>query len=112
MNYTNFIVKILSKPEKSSFENDISVTELIGKFFQFKTNNQTICKLSIWGNLAYDSLQYYNVNDYLIVEGYLSFRKSILEESNVTTDIEISVFKIYPFSLNRLDLAKVNDELF
>ena len=112
MNYTNFIVKILSKPEKSSFENDISVTELIGKFFQFKTGDQNICKLSIWGNLAHDSIQYYNVNDYLIIEGYVSLRKSIFEESEITTDIEISVFKIYPFSLNKLDLVKVNNELF
>ena len=112
MNYTSFIIKILTKPKKSSFENGISVTELMGKFFQFKTNTETICKLSIWGNLAHDSIQYYDVNDYLIVEGYISLRTLDFEEFEQITPVEISVFKIYPFSLDKLHLEKVNNEVF
>ncbi len=100
MNYTSFMVKVIGKPEQSFFDNDISVTEMIAKFYQFRDNSYNICKLSIWGNLSYDVMQYYQINDYLIVEGYISRRDESFEEYNITTEIEISVFKIYPFALN------------
>tara|TARA_B100000767_G_scaffold246494_1_gene246113 strand:+ start:3698 stop:3991 length:294 start_codon:yes stop_codon:yes gene_type:complete len=94
------MVKVIGKPEQSFFDNDISVTEMIAKFYQFRDNSYNICKLSIWGNLSYDVMQYYQINDYLIVEGYISRRDESFEEYNITTEIEISVFKIYPFALN------------
>ena len=94
------MIKIIGKPEQSFFENDISVTEMIAKFYQFRDNSYNICKISIWGNLSYDVMQYYQINDYLIVEGYISRRNSSFEKYNITTEIEISVFKIYPFALN------------
>ncbi len=100
MNYTSFMVKVIGKPEQSFFDNDISVTEMIAKFYQFRDNSYNICKLSIWGNLSYDVMQYYQINDYLIVEGYISRRDASFEAYNITTEIEISVFKIYPFALN------------
>ena len=100
MNYTSFMIKIIEKPEQSFFDNDISVTEMIAKFYQFRDNSYNICKISIWGNLSYDVMQYYQINDYLIVEGYISRRNSSFEKYNITTEIEISVFKIYPFALN------------
>ena len=100
MNYTSFMVKVIGKPEQSFFDNDISVTEMIAKFYQFRDNSYNICKISIWGNLSYDVMQYYQINDYLIVEGYISRRNSSFEKYNITTEIEISVFKIYPFALN------------
>jgi len=94
------MVKVIGKPEQSFFDNDISVTEMIAKFYQFRDNSYNICKISIWGNLSYDVMQYYQINDYLIVEGYISRRNSSFEKYNITTEIEISVFKIYPFALN------------
>jgi len=100
MNYTSFMIKIIEKPEQSFFDNDISVTEMIAKFYQFRDNSYNICKISIWGNLSYDVMQYYQINDYLIVEGYISRRNSSFEKYNITTEVEISVFKIYPFALN------------
>lgn len=111
MNYSIFIVKILKKPEQSFFnseKNSIAVTEVLGKFYQIPDKENTICKLSIWGQLSYDIFQYYHKNDYLIVEGYLHKRHSVFEELNISTDIEISVFKIYPFALNnkQLDILK------
>jgi len=94
------MIKIIEKPEQSFFDNDISVTEMIAKFYQFRDNSYNICKISIWGNLSYDVMQYYQINDYLIVEGYISRRNSSFEKYNITTEVEISVFKIYPFALN------------
>ena len=100
MNYTSFMIKIVGKPEKSFFEYDISITEIVAKFYQQQVNSYNICKLSIWGRLSHDVMQYYQLNDYLIVEGYISQRKSNFENEKVEADIEICVFKMYPFALN------------
>ena len=100
MNYSSFIVKIIQKPKQSFSDNNIPFTEILAKFYQFRHNSYNICKLSTWGNLSDDVIKYYQVNDYLIIEGYLSRRKSILKDYNTINEIEISVFKIYPFALN------------
>ena len=108
MNYANFIVKIIEKPEQSFFENDISVTEVIGKLRQIRNKKFEITlRLSLWGNLAYDAIQYYQINDYIIIEGYVSLRESISESYKIPIDkqVEISVFKIYPFLLNNIQIT-------
>lgn len=102
MNYTSFMVKVIGEPQQSFFDNDISVTEILARFYQFRENSYNICKLVIWGSLSHDVIQYYQLNDYLIVEGYISRRTSDFEDQNLKTDIEISVFKIYPFALNMM----------
>ena len=99
MNYTHFIVKMVTKPEQSSFKNGTLVTEFIGKFYQFRNNPHTICKLSFWGRPAYEVLKYYKTSEYVLVEGYISFRKSTFEKFKTTTYIEISSFKVHPFPL-------------
>jgi hypothetical protein len=102
MNYTNFLIRVVSKPERSFFDNDIIYTEFVGKFYQFRKNEYTLCKISVWGNLAYDTLRYYHINDYLIVEGYLSLRDSTLENLSIKTSLEITACKIYPFALTKI----------
>lgn len=102
MNYTNFIIKIIEKPQQSFFNNDISVTEILAKFYQVHENSYNICKLLIWGSLSYDIMQYYQLNDYLIVEGYISRPIFDSEDHNLKTEIEISVLKVYPFALNTM----------
>ena len=101
MNYISFIVKIIEEPQQSFFDNDISVTEILAKFYQLNANSYNICKLVIWGSLSHDIVQYYNLNDYLIIEGYISTRISDSENSAPNAEIEISVFKVYPFALNK-----------
>jgi len=103
MNYVSFIVKLIGKPEQSFFEDNISVTEIIAKLSQTRKNNSDITvQLSVWGNLAYDIIQYYKINDYIIIEGYISLTDLFSEPENSSKDkqVEISVFKIYPFLLN------------
>jgi hypothetical protein len=48
----------------------------------------------LWGNLARDVLEYYKVNDYIIIEGYLSISKK-----KKSKKVEITVLKAYPFLL-------------
>jgi|TARA_B110000902_G_scaffold134446_1_gene155923 single-stranded DNA-binding protein len=106
MNFSNFLIRITSKPERSFFNEDIVYTEFIGKFYQFRDNKYTLCKVSIWGDLAYDALRYYNVNDYLVVEGYLSSQKSTFEELNMNILVEISASKVYPYALKKKSISK------
>jgi len=109
MNYTSFIGKIIKKPQQSFFNNNTSVTEITIKFPQLRNSDLgNILHLSIWGNLASDYIEYYEVNDYIVIEGYISLRESLSNNLNSNKDkrVEISVFKIYPFILNGKDKAK------
>jgi hypothetical protein len=83
MNYSCFIIKILSNPIQSYFEDNISLVEILGKFPQIR-NKRTIeyFRISIWGNLADDVIKYYQINDYLIIEGYISVNQNLFEMDN------------------------------
>ena len=107
MNYTSFIVKIIEKPEQSFFDKTTSVTQILVKLPQ-NNNFDVTLQLSIWGNLAYDAIQYYQINDYIVVEGYISLRVLVLNTSTFSSDkqIEISVFKIYPFIMKKRQIDK------
>ena len=106
MNYSTLIVKIITKPTQSFFKNGICLTEFIGKFYQYRNNKYSICKVSIWGPLSYDLDKYYKVKDYAIVEGYLSHRESNFEKLKVQAKIEMSAFRSYPIILNPIQIKK------
>ena len=106
MNYTSFIIKVINKPEYTLCEQKIPLTEALGKFYQFHNNSHTICKLSFWGRPAYEILKYYKVNDYVLVEGYLSFQPSTFEKFDIKTDIELSIFKVYPLTVKIEEIKK------
>jgi hypothetical protein len=104
MNYASFIVKIIEKSEQSFFDNNTSVTEFLVKCPQIRSNDSgSIFQISVWQTSTSDNIEYYQVNDYIVIEGYISFRENLIHTSNFQTDnlIEISIFKIYPFLLNK-----------
>jgi hypothetical protein len=96
-NYIGGIVKILEVP-KQKFLNNTAVTEFR---VQLPVRNTTIVHLIFWGNLA-DVATYYKINDYILIEGYLSLRDK--RGSNLiaqpSKQIEITVLKLYPFLLS------------
>lgn len=111
MNYISLLVKLIGKPKQHFFDNNISVTEVMAKFSQTQKNREdVIVKLCIWGNLAYDIVQYYQTNDYIIIEGYVSLSEKGSEFQNILKDkqLKISVFKVYPFLLSN---TRVHREL-
>lgn len=105
MNYTSFIVKILKEPEQYFLKNNTVVTKILVKFIDSRTktlNKKDTFRISIWENLLYETIKYYNPNDYIVIEGYISLRPSLISEnktSKIDKEIEISVFKHYPFLL-------------
>ena len=102
MNYVIFTVKVIRNSGQSFFSDGTSLTELTVQLPQVRKNNiKVILQVSIWGKLSYDIAKYYQPDDYIIIEGYVSIR-------NINTDrivnlfdkqVEISVFKVYPLLL-------------
>ena len=100
-NYIATIVKILEKPTQVIINKNIQVTKFRVQLPQLR--NSRIVNLIFWGNLAQDIIKYYQINDYVLIEGYLSLNKKhrlnrIEKESK---KIEITVLKIYPFLFNQ-----------
>ena len=102
MNYTILTVKIIKNCGQSFFTDGTSLTELVVQLPQIRKNSvKTILHLSVWGNLSYDVARYYQADDYIIIEGYISIRNidGIQTLNSVDKQVEISVFKVYPLLL-------------
>ena len=99
-NYIGGLVKVLETPKQKILNNNIFVTRFRVQFPQVRKN--CIVNLTFWGNLARDVATYYKINDYILIEGYLSL--SDKQTPNITSQkqkkIEITVLKIYPFLLS------------
>ena len=100
MNYIGAIVKILETPKQKFINSNTLVIEFRVQLPQIR--NSRIVKLVVWGNLARAVLNYYTINDYILIEGYTSLRND--KNSNLSNKplkkITITVLKVYPFLLN------------
>ena len=102
MNYVILAVKVIKNSGQSFFADGTSVTELTVLLPQARKNNtKIILQVSIWGKLSYDVAKYYQSEDYIVIEGYISIRNINTYSSNNLLDkqIDISVFKLYPLLL-------------
>lgn len=99
--YISTIVKVLETPNQKSLNNNLSVTRFRAQLPQIR--NTGIVNLIFWGNLAKTVANYYQANDYIMIEGYLSLNNRNLLNIVKTRSkkVEITVLKVYPFS-NRL----------
>ena len=98
-NYFSGIVKVLENPGQTFFNDKVPVTTLRVQISQTRYNR--IISLVFWGNLAREVKTYYQINDYILIEGYLSIR--IKKNINLTTknskEVTVTVLKVYPFLL-------------
>lgn len=98
-NYIASIVKILENPISKSLNKTVLTTEFRAQLPQVRNNR--IVNLVFWGNLAHDIINFYKVNDYIIIEGYLSLRdidknkksNKIIKQNR--KQVQITVFKAY-----------------
>lgn len=100
MNYVNFIVKIIEKPRQQVFNDEICVTRFIAEVPTTNTEKfEPIIQITFWSGYADNISKYFFIGDYIIIEGYISLRDKNFTEKNLfkTKQIEISVFKVYPF---------------
>ena len=93
------IVKILESPKNKTIKNKISITKFRAQLPQIRQTR--VVDIVVWGNLANDVAKYYNINDYILVEGYLSLRKLVSSNSNrkILKRARFTVIKAYPFIL-------------
>lgn len=99
-NYVGGIVKILETPRQKIIKNDIVVTKFRAQLPQVRQTK--IVHLKFLGNLAKDITNYYKVNDYILIEGYLSLRNTPISKTTVSFSkkVEITVLKVHPFLLH------------
>ena len=99
-NLVGGIVKILETPKQMTFNSNIQVTKFRVQFPQVRQTS--LVHLTFWGNLAIDTANYYKVNDYILIEGYISVRdrKQLNNVISKSKKVEITVLKIYPLLLN------------
>jgi hypothetical protein len=104
MNSIGAIVKIL-EPPKQKVINKILVIKFRAQLPQVrKTRKSRIVRVVICGKLASSFLNYYKVNDSILIEGYVSLRdnkKTLNRNKKPLKNVTISVLKVYPFQLNR-----------
>ena len=102
MNYVIFTVKVIKNSGQSFFSDGTSLTELTVQLPQIRNNNsKVILQVSVWGKLSYDVAKYYQPDDYIIIEGYISLKNINTDRAVNLLDkqVEISVFKLYPLLL-------------
>jgi hypothetical protein len=94
------IVKILETPRSKNLNENITVTQFRVQFSQIR--HISIVNLIFWGNLAHDAINFYKINDYILIEGYISTRnKNIFEKvSSKNKKVQITVLKVYPILLS------------
>jgi single-stranded DNA-binding protein len=100
MNYIGAIVKILETPKQKFLNSNTLVIKFRAQIPQVRKSR--IVKVVIWGKLALAVLDYYKINDYLLIEGYASLRDNNSSNGNKKSlkNVTISVLKVYPLRLN------------
>ena len=101
-NYISGIVKILEPPTQIFFNknNNNEIVEPLkcrAQLSQARFNNMV--ELVFYGQLSDNIKNYYETNDYLIIEGYVSFRKNNTSKKSSGKKVQIIVTKAHPFLL-------------
>ena len=100
--YFSGIVKILENPRQKIFKNKIITTECRALIPQSRKNKSPkVILLSFWGTLARDITNYYQMDDYILIEGYVSIKINKSKNSRISNSkkVLITILKFYPISL-------------
>lgn len=105
-NYISGVVKVLEKPVEEISKKGIPIVKFRVQFPQ--TRNDTLVRLIFWGDSGKSILDYYQPNDYAMIEGYIALLKKDITNSKFKKldCVEITVFKIYPFLLKSKQILK------
>ena len=100
-NYFSGIVKILEIPKRRFSEKQTILLTVRAELPQ--NHNTRVVSLVFWGNLGYKIEDSYKVNDYILVEGYISLRnKQKFKLARQTSkQVNLTILKVYPILLNK-----------
>ena len=95
INYVGTMVKVLEKPVQTIINDKIVKTDFRVQLVQIR--NIQIAHLFFWGNLARDIINKYQVNDYIMIEGYVSLRNQTNNQltKRPLKNAQITVLKVY-----------------
>lgn len=100
-NYVSMIVKLLENPSEKRIKKDRKLI-LVQCRAQFpQARKKKLVQLNFWSKLAVNVMNYYQKNDYILIEGFLSLieKKQPNQIAKKQKKLKITVFKIYPFFL-------------
>ena len=101
-NYFLGTVKILENPVQKLVREKTVMTTIRVEIPQMRQNK--FISLVSWGSLAIKMKHLYHVQDYLVVEGYISINKT----NKKLKKIIITVSKVYPLLLTSNSIVKKN----
>ena len=92
-NYIGGIIRILELPKQQIRNNNILVTKVRAQIYKYPNSHVVI--LTFWGNLASNITTSFKIDDYFIIEGFISIRDNSIFYYE-PKKIEITILKIYP----------------
>ena len=109
-NYIGGIVKILEIPEPRLINNDSLFVTFRVQLAQVQNNR--IIHLVSWGKLAQDILNFYKMNDYILIEGYISLQTPLNFDSNfpISKSMKVTLLRVYPLLLSSNCFANEIDD--
>jgi len=97
MNYINSIIRILEIPPLRSYNNVLTIRfKARIPCLRNKIEQDSIINCTVWGELAYDLVNYYQINDYVLIEGYISILNN-KDKSKAIIPYNLNITKLYPF---------------
>lgn len=92
-NYFSGTVKLLSNPIQKLIKQNVLRTQVWVELSQFRQNRLIL--LTFWGNLGDEIERFYQINDYIFIEGYTSIKKTNLKLNKIV----VTALKVYPLYL-------------
>ena len=89
-NYFSGTVKLLDNPIQKLTKQKVLTTKIWVELPQFRQNRRVL--LIFWGNLGDEVKKFYQINDYIFIEGYTSIKKTNLKLNKII----ITALKAYP----------------
>jgi len=96
-NYLGSVVKILEKPVQTILNDKILKTECRAQLAQLR--NIGLVNLVFWGNLGRDAANSYQINDYIMIEGYVSLRDKTNQQLFKRNFKKVEIVVLKSFSL-------------
>lgn len=98
-NYFSGIVKILETPQQYFINDKTTMITFRVEVPQNRINK--MIWLVFWGNLGNEVKNFYKINDYILIEGYISIKnkKRVSRVTKNPKQVTITVLKVHPFLL-------------
>jgi len=105
MTLINCVIRILELPEIKLYPNKIPYAKFNIELAKVRKNSNTaIIKAELCGDLVYDFDKYSDINDYLIIEGYVSVFEYDSNQILKKKGLIIHIIRLYPFLIENSNL--------